>query len=75
MLHDTKDQEMNSHLIAAHLVRIWNARCPDEFQGVNVKALISHLATVHATGGVKALTEETGLRRTAVISFLQTACN
>lgn len=75
MLHDTKDQEMNSNLIAARLVRTWKARCPDMFQDVNTKALISYLATVHQVGGVKALTEETGLKQKAVISFLQTAVN
>lgn len=75
MPHDTEEQKMNSNLVAARLVRVWKARCSKEFEGVNTKALIAHLAVVHSVGGVKGLVEETGLRREAVISFLQTALN
>lgn len=64
---------MNSHAAAALFVRNWYARCPEMFDGVNCHALISHLAKVHAAGGVVGLTNETGLKRLAVIQFLSTA--
>ena len=70
----TEELDMrNSNISAARLVRNMKARWTDEFNGVNVPALISHLAKVHAAGGVKALSEATGLKPQTVITLLRQA--
>ena len=53
--------KVNPNIVAAQLVRNWAAHDPKSFRGVNVHALIVHLAAIYEKGGWTAVAQATGL--------------